>query len=78
MNEYKVTWEIPSIRRTHVEILDVMGIDEIFARYRMRMPEAFFESVCTLKKGESVTFAFPKTTDKITVTALEDIQPPPF
>ena len=64
MNVYKVTWEIPSIRRTHVEILDVMDIDEIFARYRMRMPEAFFESVCTLNKGESVTFAFPETTDK--------------
>ena len=78
MNEYKVTWEIPSIRRSRVETMDIMDIDELFARYRMRMPEAFFESVCTLKKGESVTFAFPNTTDKITVTALVDIQPPPF
>ena len=79
MKTYRSVWEIPGIRKTHEELVDILDIAEIFAYcYGMAVPEDLRNRLYRLKKGESAIYRFPGADDQITITALVDIEPLTF
>ena len=73
MKQYHITWEIPKINKIHDYDGSLDDLDSIFVYgYNMWPYEAIPEISSGMKKGQTASYNFPGTDEKITVTALED------
>lgn len=77
MKMYTTEWSIWENGKTHVENSDIFDIEEILVyNYNRTVSSQEIEILYHMKKGQKLEINFPNTYDKLTITALIDIDFP--
>ena len=74
MKMYKTEWSIWENGKTHVENSDILDIEGILVyNYNRTLNSQEIEILYHMKKGQRFEINFPNTYDKLTITALIDV-----